>query len=182
MLQSTLTRIPLPVLRCCLAILIASFLINLLIQINAHLGREIPWFIVPATLVAVATFEWSKKFADQSPRTRVALAGKATAAALAAAALLVIAGLLLMGPVSWREGHLQLPGDLGAAPFLFRIAHSLVYLAYPGIVEEAAIRNVVQFQLQREMPPFWAKQLPGLSSCYCMYRGGVLRVSSHSSY
>ena len=147
---------------CFVLVFVGPFLRGVCVQVNLHLDPQIPWFVAPAAVIAVATFIWSERFAQLPASTASLTAIKRTIVGVLLALGLCIAGLSLMDHASVLQGRALLPGDPDPAPGLFRAMHSLTLLASAGLIEEGAVRNIVQLRLQREMTPLAAEVIAGV--------------------
>lgn len=144
------------------AIVASTFLIGVFVRINLLSGAGVPWFIVPALVVSFGVVKLSCRWFPVQSAAEKPTVRKAVLMCLAVTVMMfVITGLLMSGlPV--KIDQLILPGDLEAAPLLFRNAKSLTLLVTAGLIEEAVIRGAVQLRLQKTVRPLWAELLAGI--------------------
>jgi membrane protease YdiL (CAAX protease family) len=158
---NNLVLVALRVAFCLGVILGASVLAGVFIQLNLQLDSTIPWFILPVAVISLTTLRWTERFAERLPRAGRGGFARLAAWSLVLSIVLAAVALVSMGLSPLRQGRLLLPGDLDAAPPIFRSLHALVLLAYVGPVEEGAVRNIVQLKLQTKMRPLLAEMIAG---------------------
>jgi len=120
-----------------------------------------PWFIIPAAAISFITFKWTEAYTERLPDVQPLSTAAALTLSVILTCVLVLVAFVFTDCTYLRQGHLLLPGDTDPAPSAFRIAHSLVSLAYAGPVEEGALRNLVQLRLQRKMKPLFVEGVTG---------------------
>ena len=148
---------------CGFAVMVSASLIVEAIRLaNLRADPETPWF----TVIAVATSLTTLKLCElgyrplptvQRPPFRLSLA-----ISLIIAMCLAAVGVMLTNSGALHAGRIALPGDADPAPPLFRAATAYSYFGTAGLIEEAAIRGLVQLGLQATIRPRWAELVAGL--------------------
>jgi membrane protease YdiL (CAAX protease family) len=140
----------------------ASILIDLPTQLNLLISPDFPWFPAAALSISFGIIKWSARWYQPSPVTRHLSRWRVTASCVVVSVVLAVFALVLMDADMLRTGRLSLPGDVYAAPTLFRNAESFTLLASAGLIEEAAIRGAVQLGLRNVMPSPWGEAIAGI--------------------
>ena len=141
---------------------IVPFFVALLTEVNLRLAPDVPWFVIPALVIAVGTVLASKhwcKVIEKSPAWPV---WQSLLTSVLIAVAMTVFAIATMGMAALRSGQWSLPGDLDAAPGSWRIAKALTNLFTAGLIEEAAMRGGVQLRLQRAVGPIWSELIAGL--------------------
>jgi membrane protease YdiL (CAAX protease family) len=124
---------------------------------NLDFDSEMPWFVGVALLISLFT-AWSCTLGYQpQPVRRTLPAGRALIVSVLAGVALAAVAALAMGML--HGAHPTVPGDADPAPRLFRLATVFTDVGTAGLIEEPAIRGLVQLGLQRVMRPAWAELL-----------------------
>lgn len=143
------------------AVIAASFLVEFFIQLNLHVLRGAPWFLVPVTIAVAATLRHTLN--DDSSTRSKSLSPRQSL--LIASGLAITLGLLaawLTGIQKVSTGNVLLPGDRYAATAAFQIAATVATMIAAGIFEEFGVRRFVQFRLSRFWHPHFCEALAGL--------------------
>jgi len=124
---------------------------------NLDLDSDVPWFVAVALLISLFT-AWSCTEGYQPERARRTLPAR-RGLILSVVAGVALAAVAALGMGMLHGVHPTLPGDADRAPKFFRLATVFTDVGTAGLMEEPAIRGLVQLGLQRVMRPAWAELL-----------------------
>jgi membrane protease YdiL (CAAX protease family) len=124
---------------------------------NLDLDSDVPWFVGVALLISLGT-AWSCAQAYQAAEERRTLPAR-RALIVSVLAGVALAGVAALGMGMLHGVHPTLPGDADPAPRPFRLATAFTDLGTAGLMEEPAIRGLVQLGMQRVMRPACAELL-----------------------
>src|ERR1700689_4158485 len=160
----------------CAILVIGS--VNLITEVirlvNLRADAETPWFgiiAVGASLVTLRSCDrgYRRLPTVQRPPFRLSLA-----ISLIIATGLAAVGVALMDSRALHAGRIPLPGDTDPAPPLFRVMTAYTLLGKAGLIEEPAIRGLVQLGLQTTIKPLWAEAIAGLQ--FVLMHGSSLGI------
>lgn len=135
----------------------ASSLVEVARRENLLIAPDVPWFVGVSFLASLVSAALSyASWHDPAPQLRRVAFGPA----FLTAALLGIA-LSAVGDVGMGlpRAHPTLPGDGETAPAIFHFATIISTYTTAGIIEETAIRGIVQLGLLKVMRPVSAELL-----------------------
>jgi membrane protease YdiL (CAAX protease family) len=156
------TKVLVPVTLGVIGLIVGSTLVHAVPLLNLRLRTDVIWFPLPL-LVFSATFLWliSAQRPAEGERSHASRRWLAFATCVLSLGLIIF-GLLLTGWDSVVSGAASLSGDAQHGSNVFRSWYSLVVPAAAGIVEEAALRGLIQLKLQSELGSAWSQALTGL--------------------
>jgi membrane protease YdiL (CAAX protease family) len=129
----------------------AAFLVAFFVHLNARISPGFPWFLLPVGITILVA--WRSVFRAGKAEHNNAMVGRW--GVFASIASIAFVGVVVLGLMSLqvRSGSdLRLPGDTFAAPPFFQFFASLVILTSAAFVEEIAVRGLLQYRLQSQMP------------------------------
>jgi hypothetical protein len=142
--------------------IIGSALLYTALTLNLQHGSRIPWsFPFAACICWLSVFSSSQ---PEQPRVSLAKATRFYVWGSCALVFLILTGLSIatMNFQSVVLDQTGLFGDDSQASTLVRVVTSLTVLGGGGIIEESAIRGVVQLGLRNDMRPVVAEVIAGL--------------------
>jgi membrane protease YdiL (CAAX protease family) len=146
-----------------LAVAAANALIEFARLVNLGItGPAVPWFILPALGIALATLRWCDEGYHAESAIQVTRRRATTMALLFGAGLAALGLALRYSLGTGRAGQVAMPGDnASTALVLFRVLTSFTINLTAGPIEEGCLRGLVQLGLQRTIGR-WSEIIAGI--------------------